>query len=52
MRLLGNHWSRDTCIWLDCEEPPTDDRETCALHARVHVSTSGSWLDAEVGEAS
>lgn len=35
MTLIANYWQRSECIWLTCEEPPTDGRDTCADHGET-----------------
>lgn len=46
MSQIFDYWTRDACVFPGCDEPPTDDRETCALHRNVTVSSWGSWLNA------
>lgn len=35
------------CGFPDCPETAAADTGMCLLHARVHVSTTGSWLDGD-----
>jgi hypothetical protein len=47
MSLIAGYFTRDACIFPGCDEPPSDDRDVCAYHKDVHVSTWGSWLEVE-----
>lgn len=52
MSLIAGYFTRDQCIFPDCEEPPDDIRDTCCYHRDVRVSNYGSWVVDRHGEAS